>query len=283
MKKLCVIGDPIAHSLSPLIQNAMIGALGLPYAYSAVRVERGGTKQWLELAREEGYAGFNATMPHKQALAKLMDVLSPEAAECASVNTVCIRNGKYYGFSTDGEGFFQALADAGIHPEGQKVLMLGAGGAAEAVALRLRRAGVGEIAVCNRTEEKAALLEKAAPGIVRAAPFTPESLSREAAGAFLLVNCTSLGMEGTAGQFEDFSFLNALPEGAAVCDLIYRPEKTELLHRASARGLKTANGLGMLIHQAICALEHFADTKLEHERMYEAACRALSVQTICRA
>jgi shikimate dehydrogenase len=276
LKKLCVIGDPISHSLSPLIQNAMIRALGLPFEYSAVRVERGRTKEWLELARAKGYAGFNATMPHKEELAGLMDVLSPEAAACAAVNTVCIRNGRYYGFSTDGEGFFRSLADAEVSPAGKKVLLLGAGGAAKAVALRLAGAKAAEIAVCNRTEEKALELAKAAPEIIRAALFTPETLSREAADASLLVNCTSLGMEGTAGQFDDFSFLDGLPSGAAVCDIIYRPPETELLRRAKARGLRAANGLGMLIHQAICALEHFSDAPLDQRRMYEAASRALA-------
>lgn len=276
MKKLCVIGDPVSHSLSPLIQNAMIRALGLPFEYSAVRVVRGGTKEWLELAWARGYAGFNATMPHKEALAKLMDVLSPDAAACASVNTVCIRNDKYYGFSTDGEGFLQALADAEVSPAGKKVLLLGAGGAAKAVALSLAGAEAAEIVVCNRTAEKARLLTKAAPEVLRAAAFTPETLRREAAGAALLVNCTSLGMEGTAGQFEDFSFLDALPPGAAVYDLIYRPAETELLRLAKARGLRAANGLGMLIHQAILALEHFADAPLDQNRMYEAASWALA-------
>lgn len=276
MKKLCVIGDPVAHSLSPLIQNAMIRELGLPFEYSAVRVERGRVKEWLELAWARGYAGFNATMPHKEALAGLMDVLSPDAAACASVNTVCIRGDKYYGFSTDGEGFLHALSDAGVSPAGKKVLLLGAGGAAKAVAVSLAGAKAAEIAVCNRTAEKARNLTVAAPDVLRAAPFTPEALRREAAGTSLLVNCTSLGMEGTAGQFGDFSFLDALPPGAAVYDLIYRPEETELLRRAKARGLQAVNGLGMLIHQAICALEYFADASLDQKRMYEAASWALA-------
>ena len=158
MKKLCVIGDPIAHSKSPLIQNAMLGALGLAgeYRYEAQRVPGDETAQWLARARAEGCAGFNATMPHKEHLVPLMDQLSDDARMYGAVNTVCLRDGRAVGHNTDGEGFLRALKEAGMDPAGKRVLMLGAGGAARAVAPKLLQGGAEAVFVCNRTVERAA-------------------------------------------------------------------------------------------------------------------------------
>ncbi len=275
MKKLCVIGDPVSHSRSPLIQNAMIAELGLPYVYTAVPVARGELGAWLAGAEAEGYAGFNATMPHKEALAALVDVLSEEAAACGSVNTVCIRNGRLYGYSTDGEGFLRSLADAGAEPGGKRVLLLGAGGAARAVSLALASAGARSVTICNRTAERADALCAARPELLHPSGFTPEVLRREAERCDLLVNCTSLGMAGTSGRFKDFAFLDGLPAHAAVCDLIYNPPETMLLAQARQRGHLTLNGLGMLIHQAILALEHFTGYALDTGRLRAAVRRAL--------
>ena len=113
-KKLCVIGDPVLHSKSPLIQNAMIKELGLDYIYLCQPVKAGEAARWLECARFAGYAGFNATMPHKEDLLPLMDELDEDAKLYGSVNTVCIKEGRVYGYNTDGRGFFQALLDAGL-------------------------------------------------------------------------------------------------------------------------------------------------------------------------
>ncbi|NCB62759.1 MAG: shikimate dehydrogenase [Clostridia bacterium] len=265
-KKLCVIGDPVMHSKSPLIQNTMISALGLDYVYLCQPVKREDLSAWLSAAKRLGYAGFNATMPHKEDLVPLMDELDEDAKLYQSVNTVCIKENKLYGYNTDGRGFLQALADRDISPEGKRVVLLGAGGAAKAVALKLVQAGARSLVVCNRTEEKAAAL-CAYSDVMSTSDLAPDSLRRAAAGADLLVNCTSLGMAGTGGQFADLSFLEALPVGAAVCDLIYHPAETELLARARGLGHKTMNGLGMLIHQAIFALEYFAEVTLDRQKM----------------
>ena len=128
--KLCVIGDPVGHSKSPLIQNTMLQALGLDYIYLCQHVPRGKTAEWLRCASFCGYAGFNATMPHKEALVSLMDHLDEDAAMYGAVNTVAIREGSYYGYNTDGRGFLASLHQAEIETEGKRVLLLGAGGAA---------------------------------------------------------------------------------------------------------------------------------------------------------
>ena len=236
----------------------MIEALGLDYVYLCQPVPRGQCAQWLECAKFAGYAGFNSTMPHKEELVPLMDELDGDAALFGAVNTVCIREGRAYGYNTDGAGFLRSLASEGIAVAGRTVLLLGAGGAAKAVALKLSQAGAEAVYICNRTVEKAQELC---------------ALKRLAAKADLLVNCTSLGMAGTAGQFADFSFLDALPRRAPVVDLIYAPAETQLLAQARARGHRTMNGMGLLIHQAVLSLEHFTGTNINPADM-EAKIRA---------
>lgn len=269
-KKLCVIGDPVMHSKSPLLHNTMLQALGLDYLYLCQPVPAGQAAQWLEAAKLCGYAGFNATIPHKQALAPLMDELDEDARMYGAVNTVCLRDGKALGYNTDGRGFLQALLDQGVDPAGRRVLLLGAGGAARAVALKLVQQGAAGVTVCNRTLEHAAALCAQDPtGRMVPAGFDRESLCRAAEGAQVLVNCTSLGMTGVAAQFDEFSFLDALPEGAMVCDLIYAPAQTRLLSEAAERGHRTMNGAAMLLYQAIFALEHFTRTSIDPKSMLE--------------
>ena len=278
-KKLCVIGDPVLHSKSPLIQNTMIRALGLDYIYLCQPVKAGRAAAWLDAAREAGYAGFNATMPHKLDLAPHMDELDQDAALYQSVNTVCIRNGKLYGYNTDGRGFIRALADAGVDPAGRRVLLLGSGGAAKAVALKLVQQGAASVTVCNRTAAKAEELCQYAPAVMKAAGFDQATLRREASRAELLVNCTSLGMAGAGGRFEDLSFLDALAPETPVCDLIYAPAETELLRQARERGHRTMNGMGLLVHQAVLALERFTGVPIDAAAMRARLIPVLSEKT----
>ena len=276
-KKLCVIGDPVLHSKSPLIHNTMLAALGLDYVYLCQPLPRGSAADWLQCAKLAGYAGFNATMPHKEVLFPLMDETDEDARLYRAVNTVCIKNGRVYGYNTDGRGFLRALEDLDTTPQGKTVLLLGAGGAARAVALKLVQQGAKAVFVCNRTVEKAAALCAHDPlGRLAPAGFDSATLRRLAARADLVVNCTSLGMEGTQGQFEDLAFLEALPDGVPVFDLIYAPAETELLRRARELGHPTANGLGMLVYQAVFALEHFTDTTIDAAAMAEVLRRVLT-------
>ena len=276
-RKLCVIGDPVLHSKSPLIQNAMIGELGLDYIYLCQPVPGGQGGAWLEAATVAGYAGFNATMPFKEELLPLMDQVEPFAQLCGAVNTVCIKDGKYYGYNTDGPGFLMALADLGVAPAGKKVVLLGAGGAAKAVALALGKAGAC-VSICNRNAARAEELCKLMPEQLSPRKFTIKELCKQAGEADLLVNCTSLGMEGTGADFEDLSFVEALRLGAAVCDAVYAPLETRLLKAARTRGLRTMNGLGMLVGQAVLALEHFAGAPIDREKAKAAALKALEAE-----
>lgn len=259
--KLEVIGDPVLHSLSPRIHGAMLRALGRDIPYTAHVVARGELPGYLAWAEENGVTGFNATMPHKEDLLPLLDGLDADAARFGAVNTVCRRGDKWIGCNTDGVGCLAALEDAGMWPA-ERILILGAGGAARAVGRKLAACG-GAVTVCNRTLDRAQELCAGQPGMTAAPWSALPALCREAE---LLVNCTSLGMAGCA-PFARLDFLDELPAGAGVFDLIYHPAETALLRRARERGRTAFNGLPMLIHQAIFALERFLDCPLDHGAM----------------
>jgi len=265
-KRLAVIGDPIEHSLSPVIQQAMLDALGVDCTYERIRVQAGTVADWLPGASALGLGGFNSTMPHKADLVPLMDELSADARMYRSVNTVVLRDGRFLGFNTDGEGFLRSIMEKGVDIREKHVTVLGAGGAARSVVLKMAAEGAARITVCCRSPEKAAELADASPA-VHIADLSRQSTDSVLADSTLLVNGTPLGMQGVASDFEDFTFLEALPASAPVCDLIYRPLKTRLLEEAEKRGHPTLNGLGMLIHQAILALEHFAAMELDAAAM----------------
>lgn len=272
---LQVIGDPVLHSKSPLIHTAMLHHLGLDLSYTPQVVPKGGLPDYLAWAKAHGVTGFNATMPHKEDLIPLMDTLGEDAVRCGAVNTVCLRDGAWVGHNTDGEGCLAALHHQGLWPA-RGVVILGAGGAAKAVALRLARENPGPIWVCNRTRSKAQQLCQLDPdGVLTPADFDPGTLSHLCSQAQLVINCTNLGMDGCPHQFEDFSFLDALPSGSGVMDLIYHPAKTQLLHQAQARGLGVCNGLPMLVYQAIFALEYFLDRQLPGEELAQVVFQAL--------
>lgn len=273
-KTLAVIGDPIEHSLSPVIQQAMLDELGLNCTYGRIRVPAGTTAPWLRGAAALGLGGFNATMPHKTDLVPLMDELSADARMYRSVNTVVLRDGRFLGFNTDGEGFLRSLLDEGITPQGRHIVVFGAGGASRSVVLKLAASGVESVTVCCRTPEKAAELASASP-LIRITDLSQQHTDEALSRAGLFINCTPLGMQGVGADFENFDFLDALPASAPVCDLIYRPLKTSLLREAEKHGHPTVNGLGMLIHQAILALEHFADRKLDTAAMKAAVLKRL--------
>lgn len=278
--RLQVIGDPVLHSKSPALHGAMLRELGLDVPYDAHVVRRGELPEYLRWARDNGVTGFNATMPHKEDLFPLLDELHPAARAMGAVNTVCLRGGKWVGFNTDGAGAVAALRDGlGLDPAGLTVTLLGAGGAAKAVALVLADGGAERVFVCNRTLSRAEELCAHDPtGRLSPNGFDPETLCRCAAQSQLLVNCTNLGMAGCPHQFEDFAFLDALRSGAAVFDLIYHPAETELLSQARRRGRPTLNGLPMLVNQAVLALEHFLDRPLDRRAMAEAATAAVNRQ-----
>lgn len=275
MSALNVIGDPVLHSRSPRLHGAMLRELRLDIPYTARVVKKGCLPSYLAWAEGHGITGFNATMPHKEDLLPLLDGLDAGAARCGAVNTVARRDGKWIGFNTDGPGCLEALREAGLDPSGGTALVLGAGGAARAVIPALAAGGAARVFVANRNPARAEALCGGDPRL-SPAPLDPGTLGRLAGQSTLVVNCTSLGMADTPSQFEDFDFLDALPEGAGVFDLIYHPAETQLVKQARLRGLPASNGLGMLIWQAVLALEIFLDRPLDRPRMAAAARSALN-------
>jgi shikimate dehydrogenase len=250
-----VIGDPIRHSRSPAIFNAAFAATGLDWAYLAFEVAEGRAGGALDAMRVLGIEGLSVTMPHKTDVAHLVDECSPQAERLDAVNCVARRDDRLVGHNTDGAGFVASLrADGGFEPAGRRCVVVGAGGAARAVVLALAEAGAAAVTVVNRSLDKAEAAALLADRVGTAAPTS--ELASHLVSADLLVNATSLGMDSASTPVDDAA-LAALAETALVADLIYLPAVTPLLAAAGARGLRTLNGLGMLVHQAAAAFEHW--------------------------
>ena len=250
-----VIGDPIRHSRSPAIFNAAFAATGLDWAYLAFEVPEGRAAGALDAVRALGIEGLSVTMPHKTEVARLVDERSPQAERLGAVNCVARRGDRLIGHNTDGAGFVASLrADADFEPGGRRCVVLGAGGAARAVVLALAEAGATEVTVVNRSADKARSAASLAGPLGSAAPVS--DLATHLATADLLVNATSVGMDAASTPVDDRNLATAA-DSVLVADLIYLPPVTPLLAAAEARGLRTLNGLGMLVHQAAEAFEHW--------------------------
>lgn len=262
-----VIGDPVRHSLSPVLHNAAYRELGLDWVYVAFEVPDGATRGALEAMRTLDLAGLSVTMPHKTTAAACCDDLSDDAAALHSVNTVSIGSGgRLVGDSTDGEGFLRSLRDAGHGAAGASVVLLGAGGAARAVARALGRAGA-RVVVCARKPDAAAVAAQLAAGESR--PWAERSGA--AAAAAFVVNATPVGM----GADELPLPLDALHPGQVLVDLVYHPLETELLRGARNQGAEVVDGLGMLVHQAALQIERWTGHPAPIGAMRAAAAAAL--------
>ncbi len=269
-----VIGSPIRHSLSPAIFNAAFTAAGLDWAYLAFDVPEGAAGLALGGMRALGIDGLSVTMPHKAAVLEGLDELSDDARALGAVNCITRHGGLLRGDNTDGPGFLDALrVDEGIDVAGLRCVVVGAGGAGRAVARALGGAGAGSIAVLNRSPDAAAAIVQVVGSSARVG--TPADLD----AADLVVNATPLGMGvvvGTDGAPEPLPLDPArLREGQVVVDLVYHPAVTPLLAAARDRGLRTVNGLGMLIHQAAHAFRLWTSEDPPLEAMSAAAVAGL--------
>ena len=269
MKQLFVIGDPVAHSLSPLLHQAMIDQTGAAYRYDVRTVRPEELPAFVRWAKDGGCAGFNVTMPHKEAILPLLDEVDATAASCGAVNTVCIREGRAIGHNTDGTGFLDSLAGQGFYPQGRTVLLLGAGGAAKAVGHALAAAGAGRIIVCARRLERAAALAAQLPSCGEGIVLAQDAIQQAAAACDLLVNATPLGMAGSPA-FARLDFLQAMPPHAVVYDLVYHPRRTVLLEAAARQGLRTVGGIDLLIRQAVRAFTFFTGETPDTAALYAA-------------
>ena len=236
-----VIGDPVSHSLSPRLHNAAFTALGLDWLYVACHVPEGHGAEAVEEMRSLGFKGLSVTMPHKAAVASAVDALSATAAKLGVVNCVRVEDDRLIGENTDGIGLLNSIqTQMAIDVEGLRVVILGAGGAARSVALAMVESG-STVGICNRTHSSAEQIVEIVGG-------TSSVVQQNAIkDAELIINATPIGMAANDPMPFDADLLR---DGQSVVDLIYEPSKTTLLKEAEARGLRTLNGLGMLLHQA---------------------------------
>lgn len=256
---LAVLGWPVRHSLSPPMQNAALEALGLDYVYVPLEVAPDDLPAAVAGLRAAGLVGFNATIPHKEALVSLVDQLTPAAERTGSVNTVHFTPAGSLGDSTDGPGFIAAAEAAGCPVAGRRVVLLGAGGSARAVGAALLEAGAARLVVANRTASRAADLAARLNG-VGAGPASAMALDEprlvgELSSAELIVNTTSAGMHPR--EEERPLELPALQPGSWLVDIIYTPSRTRLMEDAAERGAKTLGGLDMLVHQGALSLRRW--------------------------
>jgi len=260
-----VIGDPIAHSLSPQLHNAAFDAMGLDWVSVAFEVPAGRGGAALAGARALGLAGLSVTTPHKEDAFVAVDDPSPLAARLGAVNCVTVDGERLVGDSTDGAGFLDALRrQCGFEPAGRRCLVVGAGGAARAVVAALGDAGAAEVAVLNRDADRAGAAVALAGAAGRLAE--PEDL----ADAELVVQASSVGL-GDRGALHPLVDVQLLHAGQVVADLVYHPARTALLEAAAAAGAATSNGLGMLVHQAALAVERWTARAVPVEAMWAAA------------
>lgn len=246
MKLACVLGWPVAQSLSPRLHGFWLKEHGIDGAYVKLPVRREDFASVVRSLRRSGFKGASITVPHKEAAFAIAHTLDAAAREAGAVNQLVFHeDGTVEGLNTDATGLAVSLREAGIDVAGKPAVLLGAGGAARAALLALRSLGVGEIRLLNRTPGRAL------------GPHTASALEgwkAAARDAALVVHTTAAGMKDTPALEVD---LDVLPADAAVCDIVYNPLETALLKQARARGLKTVDGLGMLMHQAVPAFKAF--------------------------
>ena len=246
----CLIGWPAAHSRSPLIHHYWLRKLGIEGGYSIEAVPPEGFSDFVRRLSAHGFVGANVTIPHKER-ALALSLPDARARAVGAANTLWIESGELRSTNTDVEGFLANLdACAAGWDTAEEALVLGAGGAARAVVFALIERGIARIRLVNRTMERAQSLADQFGASVRVSAW--DTIGEQLARASLLVNTTSLGMHGQPALDID---VGRLPPQAVVTDLVYAPLETPLLIAAKAKGLKTADGLGMLLHQAVRGFE----------------------------
>ncbi len=258
--KVCaIIGNPVGHSLSPAIHNAAFAALGLDYVYVGFRVED--VEHALAGMRAlENFQGMSVTIPHKIAVMDYVDEIAEVDRHIGSINTVINRHGRLLGLNTDGPGAMKAIVDAGVDLAGRKVLMLGAGGAARAIAFTLgHQGGIGQLTLLDINQglldRLGNDLEKGTEVAIATGQLDGDTVRQNVQQADLIINCTPVGMHPKV----DATLVPAdlfRPE-QVVFDVVYTPLRTRMLTEAKARGLTVIPGVEMFINQAVLQFERF--------------------------
>lgn len=253
----CLLGQPVAHSLSPTLHNAAFGALGMDAHYEARLVAPDGLASAVAALRAPDCLGANVTAPHKRAVMEYLDEVSAEARALGAVNTIVNDSGRLSGSNTDAPGLARWMRLVGIDPMGKSALVLGAGGAARATVWALADLGAASIVVLNRTVEHAQDVVTTFQQRVPRTDLMWGSLAEAAEPArrpwAVVVNATSLGHHGAAPRVHPGCYS---PDSVAI-ELAYNPPQTVFMLTARQAGARTENGLGMLLHQAALAFERW--------------------------
>lgn len=271
--KVCgVIGDPIEHTLSPAMHNAAFEALNLDYVFLAFKVKSAGVADAVNGMRALSIRGLNVTMPHKTTVINYLDRVDLSAQIVNSVNTILNKESLLFGFNTDGVGALKALRENGIEPKGRKVLLLGAGGAARAIAYTMAKEA-DELVVLNRTlkqaHDLAKLLQKAVNKKIVAGSLSPSEIEQNLQDSDILINATSVGMKPNIDESPVKSKL--LRSNLAVLDIVYNPPETKLSIDAKSAGAKVVNGVEMLIYQGAASFEVWTGKPAPLQVMRQAA------------
>ncbi len=253
-----VVGWPIEHSRSPMIHGYWLKQLGIPGSYEKFAVRPGEFLEFADRIGEGGLVGANVTVPHKEAAFSACAARTPVAEALGAVNTLWREDGRLMGDNTDVAGFLANMDESapGWAEQRGSAVVLGAGGAARAIVYALVQRGFERITIANRTQARAEAIAAHFGGPTTMAAWS--DLPRALADADLLVNASSLGMVGQPPLVVD---IGPLPERAVVADAVYVPLRTPLLQSAGARGLRTVEGLGMLLHQAAPAFARWFSRK----------------------
>ena len=265
---VCLLGYPVAHSVSPLIHNHAFRALDLPYCYIPLAVPPQSLHTAAALFRSARFAGANVTIPHKSAITHYCDRLSPLSEATGTVNTLYWENSLLCGATTDTEGFIRAVAAAGHVLDGSNMVLLGNGGAARTLAIALAmEKRIASLCIVGRNADRiaalAATVERVTGFSVSWVPLDGKELSSVMERCTLLVNCTSVGMHPAT----DATPLPAsmLHPGMTVFDAIYNPAETRLLREARACGCRTENGLRMLLFQGLASFRYWTGVSVPGE------------------
>lgn len=269
--KLAVIGSPIKHSLSPFIHEKAFSLLGIDCEYERTEVKEDELGDFINYVKSSGICGFNITMPLKRNIMDYLDEIDGEALLYGAVNTVKITNGKLKGYNTDAEGYKKSLEETGFEMKGKNIVFIGAGGAAVTVALKAAMEKAEKITILNRNISRAEnakeyIFDKTGADI-SAMELNSSNLARLLKNTDLLINATPLGMSGTSSDYENLSFMDSLKKDALVSDFIYNPPETKFLKHAKKLGLKTINGLGMLIYQGIISDSIYLEKELDYKKL----------------
>jgi shikimate dehydrogenase len=254
VNRLTVIGNPVSHSLSPLIHNAALGALGLGerFHYEKTQVKEEEIAEVIERMRRGEIMGGNVIIPFKEIVPSYLDGLTRKAAQVGAVNTLYRENGKVIGHNTDGRGFLKTMEENSIGITGKRAVILGAGGTVRAIVFALTQYDIHSLVILNRTVEKGERLandmEKFTKKKIRWGSLN--GIEEELEDADIVIHCTAVGM---SGGLENETLITAemLKPDTTVIEVVYTPLKTKLLEEAEREGCKTINGSGMFIQQAV--------------------------------